>query len=102
MSIATLDETHDPVRRSWVATANAPGADFPLQNLPLGVFRTGAAAPGIGVAIGGSVLDLRAAVEVGALRLSHPVAEASCAARLNALMALGAGPRSEEIGRAHV
>ena len=34
---STIDETHDPKRQSWVASANGH-ADFPLQNLPLGVF----------------------------------------------------------------
>lgn len=94
-SAATLDETHDPARRSWLASANASGADFPLQNLPLGVFRSGTAAPRLGVAIGGSVLDLRAALEAGVLELPLPVAEACCSARLNELMELGAGPRRE-------
>ena len=32
-----LDETHDPARTSWVASASGH-AEFPLQNLPLGVF----------------------------------------------------------------
>jgi fumarylacetoacetase len=32
-----IDETHDPKRRSWVESANGH-RDFPLQNLPLGVF----------------------------------------------------------------
>ena len=31
-----LNETHDPQLRSWVAAANVPGSDFPMQNLPLG------------------------------------------------------------------
>ncbi len=55
-----LDETHDPARRSWVESANAPEADFPIQNLPLGVFRRadGDGGPRIGVAIGDLVLDL--------------------------------------------
>ena len=34
-----LNETHDPSLRSWVASANAAGNDFPLQNLPFAVFR---------------------------------------------------------------
>jgi fumarylacetoacetase len=92
---ATPDETHDPARRSWLASANAPGADFPLQNLPFGVFRSGTLAPRIGVAIGTSVLDLHAALEAGVLELALPMAEACCAARLNGLMELGAGPRRE-------
>ena len=32
-----IDDTHDPERRSWVASANGH-PDFPIQNLPLGVF----------------------------------------------------------------
>ncbi|MEI9923219.1 MAG: hypothetical protein WDN50_06500 [Bradyrhizobium sp.] len=36
----TLDETHDAARRSFVETANDPDTDFPIQNLPLGVFST--------------------------------------------------------------
>jgi fumarylacetoacetase len=92
---ADLDETHDPARRSWLASANVPGADFPLQNLPLGVFRSGTEAPRIGVAIGASVFDLRAALEAGVLELPLPVAEACCVARLNELMELGTGARRE-------
>ena len=55
-----LDETHDPDRRSWVETANEPGCDFPIQNLPFGVFRTKQGAPRGGVAIGDQILDLAA------------------------------------------
>ncbi|HSS38328.1 MAG TPA: fumarylacetoacetase, partial [Polyangia bacterium] len=45
--------THDPALRSWVASANQAGCDFPIQNLPFGRFSHGAdAAPRIGVAIG--------------------------------------------------
>jgi len=53
-----LDETHDPDRRSWVESANAPGADFPIQNLPFGVFSAGDAERHVGVAIGDAILDL--------------------------------------------
>jgi hypothetical protein len=34
-----LNETHDPALRSWVASAQATAADFPIQNLPFGVLR---------------------------------------------------------------
>ena len=34
-----LNETHDAALESWVESANAPEADFPIQNLPFGVFR---------------------------------------------------------------
>ena len=36
-AVNSLDETHDPGRRSWVPGAE-PGSDFPVQNLPLGIF----------------------------------------------------------------
>ncbi len=93
MAITALDETHDPARRSWLPAANAAGADFPLQNLPVGVFRSGTEAPRVGVAIGDRVLDLRAALEIGALALPLPLAEACCAPRLNDLMSLGGEAR---------
>ncbi|MFZ2294901.1 MAG: fumarylacetoacetase, partial [Polaromonas sp.] len=35
----TLNETHDPALRSWVASANQEKVDFPIQNLPFAVFR---------------------------------------------------------------
>jgi len=35
-----IDQTHDPQRRSWVDSANRPGCDFPIQNLPIGVFQS--------------------------------------------------------------
>jgi fumarylacetoacetase len=58
--VAQLDETHDPELRSWVASANRPECDFPIQNLPLGVFRKPRdPRPRLGVAIGDFILDLR-------------------------------------------
>lgn len=44
--------------RSWVASANAEGCDFPIQNLPYGVFSLGDVAPRCGVAIGDRIVDL--------------------------------------------
>jgi fumarylacetoacetase len=57
-----LDETHDPGRRSWVESANELGCAFPIQNLPLGIFRRKGKneAPRGGVAIGDQILDLAA------------------------------------------
>ncbi|HKU45473.1 MAG TPA: fumarylacetoacetase [Burkholderiales bacterium] len=57
-----LDQTHDPGLTSWVESANAPGSDFPIQNLPFGIFkRKGATeSPRGGVAIGDQILDLAA------------------------------------------
>ena len=46
-----IDETHDPALTSWVASANGH-PDFPIQNLPFGVFSPSGGAPRGGVAIG--------------------------------------------------
>ncbi len=35
----SIDQTHDAALQSWVASANADGTDFPIQNLPFGRFR---------------------------------------------------------------
>ncbi len=87
MSFA-LNETHDPARRSFVERANAPTCDFPIQNLPFGVFRTTGGAPRVGVAIGDQILDVAAA---GASfdGLAAEAARACATAPLNRLMALG-------------
>ena len=55
-----LDDTHDPSLESWVESAHAPGCEFPIQNLPLGIFkRKGRKEPPRGgVAIGDQILDL--------------------------------------------
>jgi fumarylacetoacetase len=56
-----INETHDPNLKSWVESANDPNTDFPIQNLPLGAFRTKAEpqfASRLGVAIGDYVLSL--------------------------------------------
>ena len=57
-----INATHDPALRSWVASANTDGTDFPIQNLPFGSFRrAGTSEPlRIGVAIGDQALDLKA------------------------------------------
>ncbi|TAK51341.1 MAG: fumarylacetoacetase [Betaproteobacteria bacterium] len=57
-----MDETHNPKLRSWVESANAPASEFPIQNLPFGVFRPRGTQepPRGGVAIGDQILDLAA------------------------------------------
>jgi fumarylacetoacetase len=53
-----MDETHDPKLKSWVESANRLGCDFPIQNLPLGVFRPrNETRARIGFAIGDFILD---------------------------------------------
>jgi fumarylacetoacetase len=94
----TLNFTHDATRQSWVEPANDPAGDFPLQNLPAGIFRTGAQpAPRPGVAIGDQILDLAAAASAGLLPTE--VIEACRQPTLNALMALGPAAWSGLRGR---
>ncbi len=83
--------TWDPALRSWLPSANHPGTDFPVQNLPFGVFlRSGADTPSIGVAIGDAILDLRRAAQAGLLSALHTeVVEACQKTALNMLMSLG-------------
>ncbi len=60
--MSTIDTTHDPALTSWVASANDPATDFPVQNLPFGRFKIEDDPEWrIGVAIGDQVLDLRGA-----------------------------------------
>ncbi|MGC2152675.1 MAG: fumarylacetoacetase [Terriglobales bacterium] len=100
-----LDDTHDPGARSWVESANADGADFPIQNLPFGVFRRrGATDAKIGVAIGDRVLDVAGLGSDGLLKDDAglvAVADACKSTSLNSLMALGAGPRRALRRRVH-
>ncbi len=82
--------TCDPALRSWVKTAQAPGTDFPIQNLPFGVARIpGEAEPRIVVAIGDRALDLHALTSAGILAGLDDATIAACRqTTLNALMAL--------------
>ena len=87
-----LNETHDPSLTSWVATANQPGADFPIQNLPFAEFRRQGSHEAFrgGVAIGDQVLDLAALAASGVLSGDAlKAAQAASHDKLNALMALG-------------
>jgi len=88
--IPRTDGTHDASLRSWVESANDPATDFPVQNLPLGVFRYLGEGPSrVGCAIGDRVLDLAACAERGLLRgMPSDVEEACRGTRLDGLMAL--------------
>jgi fumarylacetoacetase len=57
-----MDDTNDPALSSWVQSAE--GSDFPIQNLPLGIFSVGDRRRHAGVAIGDFVLDLTAIAEL--------------------------------------
>jgi fumarylacetoacetase len=92
-SMQDLDATHAPSLRSWVASAQ-DHPDFPIQNLPFGVFSPLAGAPRGGVAIGDEILDLRALSKAELLDGEAQAACHACAGpNLNPFLALGAGPR---------
>ncbi|MFG1466635.1 fumarylacetoacetase [Xanthobacter sp. DSM 24535] len=89
-----IDATHDTARTSWVTSANGH-CDFPIQNLPFGVFSPKGGAPRGGVAIGDQIFDLAAAVELGLFDgPTKEAAEAAAAPSLNAFFGLGAGART--------
>jgi len=93
-----LDDTHDPALKSWVESANAPDADFPLQNLPFGrVRKRGSNEPWrIGVAIGEQVLDLKLALsQCPWPRDVEPLLQALAAGDLRELMQRGGVARRQ-------
>ncbi len=87
-----MDATHDPKLTSWVASANVAGADFPIQNLPFGIFARSATDPGrVGVAIGDMIVDLSIVHAEGLLEGDAEIAARTCAQSfLDDLMSLGA------------
>ena len=90
--MSLINETHDPALRSWIESANASQTDFPIQNLPFGIFRRCASLDAFrgGVAIGNEILDLAAACKSGVFSsLSAEGARAASGDNLNAFMALG-------------
>lgn len=92
MNAYKLNETHDPKVGSWVESANAAGCDYPLQNLPFGVFREHRSdhAPRIGIAIGDQILDIAGAEAQGFLEGEPARAGQACLGEsLNELMELG-------------
>ncbi|MFJ4371826.1 fumarylacetoacetase [Pseudomonas japonica] len=81
------------IARSWVDTANGH-SDFPLQNLPLGIFSRAGGERRCGVAIGEAILDLEAVLAAGLFEGEARVAvEATRGGALNAFFALGRGAR---------
>ena len=89
---ALIDETHDPERTSWVASANGH-EDFPIQNLPLGVFSPKAGGPRGGIAIGDCILDLSLAAQSNLLEGVRSAADAGCGRTLNGLLSQPATAR---------
>lgn len=92
----TVNATHDPKLRSWLPSANAADIDFPIQNLPFGVFEAGDG-PRVGVALGDRIIDVAASYAQGAFAGDvdgasegdiDVAAEACAEAPLNRLMSL--------------
>jgi fumarylacetoacetase len=87
------DATHDPARTSWVASANGH-SEFPIQNLPFGVFSPHGGRPRGGVAIGDAIFDIAAGLEAGLFSgATREPAEAAVGRMLNPLLALPARAR---------
>lgn len=91
-----VDSTHDASLRSWVSTANIEGTDFPIQNLPHGVFRRtgqGESWRG-GVAIGDQIVDLSALPDrLRPETLPEEVLKAAALPQLNMFMGMGTRAR---------
>ncbi|HEY1722935.1 MAG TPA: fumarylacetoacetase [Magnetospirillaceae bacterium] len=94
MTGATIDATHAADRKSWVASANGH-SEFPIQNLPFGIFVPGDGRPRGGVAIGDMILDMDAVLDLNLFRgAALAAAEAAADSTLNAFLSLGKGPRT--------
>jgi fumarylacetoacetase len=64
-----IDRTHDPLLQSWVESANHPGTEFPIQNLPYVTFRLrGEELTRLGIAIGDMLLDASEAFHLQSMR----------------------------------
>ena len=81
-----MPHPNDPTLSSFVDVA--PTSDFPIQNLPYGVFSTTSSTPRVGVAIGDHVLDLAVLEGEGLLDLA-PAFDVFAQSSINAFMALG-------------
>ena len=73
-----IDATHDPALVSWVESANDPATDFPIQNLPFGVFGVAAESARTGVAIGDRILDVAEALGLSLFEGESERAAAVC------------------------
>jgi fumarylacetoacetase len=91
-----VNRTHEPELRSWVASAQG-STDFPIQNLPFGVFRRRESpdSPAVGIAIGDQILDVSSCTAAGVFTGDARDAADACAEpSLHRLMELGARPRA--------
>jgi fumarylacetoacetase len=89
-----VNQTHDPGLTSWVESAQGH-PNFPIQNLPFGVFRRGSRDRArIGVAIGDQILNLTASAQAAGIS-DGVLADACAEPSLNQLMGLGPARWSE-------
>lgn len=91
MTYPTIDKSHDPAATSWVESANGH-PDFPVQNLPFGIFSPAGGDPRPGVAVGKKILDLLQLAEAGLL--PQPACELMADTTLNRVFALDTNERS--------
>jgi fumarylacetoacetase len=92
-----MNETHDPRLRSWLEAANHPETEFPIQNLPFGVYRRlGSKEAGrIGVAIGDRILDAeQPGTTLNELMAASPEHLTAVRGRFSKVLAFGS-PRRE-------
>ena len=93
-----MDQTHDPSLETWIESARG-ATDFPIQNLPFGVFRRrddDDEPAGVGIAIGDQILDVTACHDEGRFTgLAEAAAGACASSSLAALMSLGVDHRTE-------
>jgi fumarylacetoacetase len=89
-----LNRTHDAGARCWLASANAAGCDFPVQNLPFAMLRPAGSQQAFraGVAVGDQVIDLAALAHkppAGWSALAQQALSACAGPLLNDFMAMG-------------
>ncbi len=82
-----MSRANDPSLKSWVPVPAS--SDFPIQNLPFGIFKTAALSPRAGVAIGEHILDLQAVAEAGLFAAIAFDKGVFAQSELNAFIALG-------------
>ncbi len=81
------DPTVDPALRSWVPVDR--DSDFPIQNLPFGVFSSAGRSPRVGVGIGGEIVDVSVLSNAGVFDDASVPAGLFSAATLNPFLELG-------------
>ena len=84
-----MSRANNPALKSWVAVP--PHSDFPIQNLPFGIFKTATQSPRVGIAIGEQILDLYAIAEAGLLNTPSFNKDVLNKNILNDFIALGKG-----------